>query len=180
MYTVRRVEIGKTEQLETLAHACGELYSQTLVSFWQMVRKHSLWLKPKYLMRWHTSPLLHAYTSDAVCSPPLRPWTRGAHGLRNEIAARGLCCIWGLQRPPPPDRSLACAFAETPLDRDKRACNEACPRAASCEMRISLRNPWACDPKNTLTLSVQCDRLLIARLPAEPLLGTPRDDPFVL
>ena len=66
MYTVRRVSIGKTEQLDTLAHACGELYSQTVVSYWRMVRKHGLWLKPKHLMRWHASPLLHAHTSDAT------------------------------------------------------------------------------------------------------------------
>lgn len=66
MYSVRRVSIGKTEQLDTLAHACGELYSRTMVSYWRMVRKHGLWLKPKHLMRWHTSPLLHAHTSDAT------------------------------------------------------------------------------------------------------------------
>jgi hypothetical protein len=31
MYNVRRINIGRTEQLNELAHACGELYSQTLV-----------------------------------------------------------------------------------------------------------------------------------------------------
>ncbi len=66
LYSVRRISIGKTEQLDTLAHACGELYSQTLISYWRMVRKHKLWLKPKHLMRWHASPLLHAHTSDAT------------------------------------------------------------------------------------------------------------------
>lgn len=65
LYSVRRIYLGKTEQLDTLAHACGELYSRTLVSYWRMVRKQGLWLKPKHLMRWHTSPLLHAHTSDA-------------------------------------------------------------------------------------------------------------------
>jgi hypothetical protein len=30
-YTVRRVHLGKTAQLDALAHACGELYTQTLV-----------------------------------------------------------------------------------------------------------------------------------------------------
>jgi putative transposase len=64
-YSVRRVSLGKTEHLDTLSRACGALYSQTVVSFWRMVRKHGLWLKPKHLMRWHTSPLLHAHTSDA-------------------------------------------------------------------------------------------------------------------
>jgi putative transposase len=39
MYQVRRVSIGKTAQLDALAHACGELYSQTLVFFWRTVRK---------------------------------------------------------------------------------------------------------------------------------------------
>ena len=48
-----------------LSHACGELYSQTVVSYWRMVRKHGLWLKPKQLMRWHTCLMLHAHTSDA-------------------------------------------------------------------------------------------------------------------
>lgn len=66
LYSIRRVYLGKTKQLDMLAHACGELYSQTVISYWRMVRKHSLWLKPKHLMRWHTSPLLHAHTSDAT------------------------------------------------------------------------------------------------------------------
>jgi putative transposase len=38
MYHVRRVNIGKTAQLDELAHACGELYSKTLVFFWRPVR----------------------------------------------------------------------------------------------------------------------------------------------
>jgi putative transposase len=31
-----------------------------------MVRKHGLWLKPKHLMRWHTSLVLPAHPSDAT------------------------------------------------------------------------------------------------------------------
>ena len=38
-YQVRRVSIGKTDQLDELARECGRLYSQTLVSFWRTVRK---------------------------------------------------------------------------------------------------------------------------------------------
>jgi len=64
-YQVRRVSIGKTDQLDELARECGRLYSQTLVSFWRTVRKQGIWLKPKHLMRWHTSPHLHAHTADA-------------------------------------------------------------------------------------------------------------------
>jgi putative transposase len=60
MYQVRRVNIGKTAQLDELARECGRLYSQTLSSFWRTVRHKGIWLKSKHLMRWHTSGKLHA------------------------------------------------------------------------------------------------------------------------
>jgi len=65
MYQVRRVNIGKTAQLDELARECGRLYSQTLASFWRTVRHKGIWLKSKHLMRWHTSEKLHAHTADA-------------------------------------------------------------------------------------------------------------------
>jgi IS605 OrfB family transposase len=65
MYQVRRVNIGKTPQLDELAHACGELYSKTVVFFWRTVRHKGIWLKKKHLQRLFTSPKLHAHTSDA-------------------------------------------------------------------------------------------------------------------
>ncbi len=65
MYQVRRVNIGKTAQLDELAHECGLLYSQTLVFFWRTVRHKGIWLKPKHLMRLFTSKKLHAHTADA-------------------------------------------------------------------------------------------------------------------
>ena len=65
MYQMRRVNIGKTPQLDELAHACGELYSQTLVFFWRTVRHKNLWLKEKHLKKLFTSRKLHAHTSDA-------------------------------------------------------------------------------------------------------------------
>jgi transposase IS200 family protein len=58
-------EIGKTPQLDELAHECGQLYTQTLVFFWRTVRHKGLWLKSKHLMRLFTSPKLHAHTADA-------------------------------------------------------------------------------------------------------------------
>jgi putative transposase len=64
-YRVRRVKICTSEQLDELAHECGQLYTQTLVSFWRTVRRKGVWLKPKHLMRWHTSKKLHAHTADA-------------------------------------------------------------------------------------------------------------------
>ena len=64
-YQVRRVYIGTSEQLDELARECGRLYSQTVISFWRTVRHKGSWLKPKHLMRWHTSKKLHAHTADA-------------------------------------------------------------------------------------------------------------------
>ncbi len=65
MYHVRRVKIGKTSQLDELAHECGLLYTHTLVFFWRTVRHKGIWLKAKHLMRLFTSKKLHAHTADA-------------------------------------------------------------------------------------------------------------------
>jgi putative transposase len=76
-YQVRRVNIGKTTQLDELAHECGLLYSQTVVFFWRTVRHKGIWLKPKHLMRLFTSPKLHAHTADACVQAffaSLRSW----------------------------------------------------------------------------------------------------------
>jgi hypothetical protein len=42
MYHVRRVNIGQTAQLDELAHACGELYSRTLVLDWPWDLPHAV------------------------------------------------------------------------------------------------------------------------------------------
>ena len=68
-YSVRRVHLGRTAQLDALAHACGQVYSQTLLFFWRTVRHKGLWLQPKHLMRLiATDPdqLLHSHTVDAT------------------------------------------------------------------------------------------------------------------
>jgi putative transposase len=65
MYQIRRVHIGKTAELDELAHECGMLYSQTLVFFWRTVRHKGIWLKEKHLKRLFTSKKLHAHTADA-------------------------------------------------------------------------------------------------------------------
>jgi len=66
LYTVRQLKIGRTEQMDALARAAGDLYSQVVVWFWRTVRHKGLWLAAKHLMRWLTSALLHAHSSDAV------------------------------------------------------------------------------------------------------------------
>jgi len=65
MYTVRRIKIGKSPQLDALALECGKLYSETVVCFWRTVRRKGIWLKPSSMMRWLNSDKLHAHTADA-------------------------------------------------------------------------------------------------------------------
>lgn len=65
-YTVRKLKIGKTEQLDKLARSAGELYSRTVVSFWRTVRHKNIWMKASSMMRWHNSEDLHAHSADAV------------------------------------------------------------------------------------------------------------------
>jgi putative transposase len=65
-YCVRRLKIGCTEQMDALARAAGDLYSQVVVWFWGTVRRKDLWLKAKHLKRWLTSAHFHAHSSDAV------------------------------------------------------------------------------------------------------------------
>ena len=65
-YTVRKLKLEYSEQLKELAHAAGELYSKTLVSFWRTVRKKNVWLSGYTMERWLMSDKLHAHSSDAV------------------------------------------------------------------------------------------------------------------
>ena len=65
-YTVRKHRLEYSEQLKELAHAAGELYSQTLVSFWRTVRKKNVWLSGYTMEKWLMSDRLHAHSSDAV------------------------------------------------------------------------------------------------------------------
>lgn len=66
MYKVRKLKVERTEQLDALTIASGELYSRTIVSFWRTVRKQGIWLKPSSMMRWQNSSELHAHSADAV------------------------------------------------------------------------------------------------------------------
>jgi putative transposase len=66
MYKVRRLKIGTSNVLDKLARAAGQLYTETLFSFWRTVRRKDIWLKHTSMERWKTSSLLHAHSSDAV------------------------------------------------------------------------------------------------------------------
>lgn len=66
MYKVKRLDLEKTEQLDKLARAAGELYSRILVSYWRVLRKKSIFLSNYTMQKWHTSSDLHAHSSDAI------------------------------------------------------------------------------------------------------------------
>jgi len=68
-YRVHRLNLGRTAQLDALAHAAGQVYTRTLVFFWRTVRKKGIWLKPKHLMKLlpvDPDHLLHAHSVDAA------------------------------------------------------------------------------------------------------------------
>jgi len=94
MYQVRKVNIGKTAQLDELARACGELYSQTVVFFWRTVRHKGIWLKCAQMERIFSSPKLHAHASDATVQAffaSLKSWRKrrksdpNAHPSRSSL-----------------------------------------------------------------------------------------------
>jgi putative transposase len=68
MYQTKRLNLEKTEQLDILARAAGELYSRTLVTYWRLVRKKGLFLSQYGMEKLCISSQLHAHTSDAIVS----------------------------------------------------------------------------------------------------------------
>lgn len=79
MYSVRKMKIGKTDQMDHLAEAAGTLYKRTVVWFWRFVRRSDKWLSPAALMRMLNSDDLHAHSADAVVEAfcaSLKSWRR--------------------------------------------------------------------------------------------------------
>ena len=66
MYNTRRLNLVKTEQLDILARAAGELYSRALVTYWRLVRKKQIFLSQYGMEKLCMSNSLHSHTSDAI------------------------------------------------------------------------------------------------------------------
>ena len=66
MYSVRKLKVGKTDQMDHLAQAAGALYKRTVVYFWRFVRRSDHWMSPAAMMRFLNSDELHAHSADAV------------------------------------------------------------------------------------------------------------------
>lgn len=62
MYLVKRLDLEKTEQLDKVARAAGELYSHILVSYWRVLRNKSIFLSNYTMQKWHTISDLHAHS----------------------------------------------------------------------------------------------------------------------
>ena len=59
MYTTVQLKIGKSEELDRLAHEAGIVYSQTVVTFWRAVRNNNHWLSQYGMQRLIGSSTLH-------------------------------------------------------------------------------------------------------------------------
>ena len=66
LYTVKKLDLSHSKQLDELARAAGELYTCILVSYWRVVRKKNIFLSQYGMEKWHISPHLHAHSSDAI------------------------------------------------------------------------------------------------------------------
>lgn len=89
--TVRRGHLGKTEHLDALAHAAGQVSTRTLVFFWRTGRHQGIWLTPKHLMRLiPTDPnhLLHAQSVDAAVQAFFASLKRWRERRQTEPTAR--------------------------------------------------------------------------------------------
>ncbi len=66
MYLVRKLYLGRNEQLDELARAAGELYSETVATFWRIVRKKGVWLSSASMERICNSKKMHAHSADGI------------------------------------------------------------------------------------------------------------------
>jgi putative transposase len=65
LYITKVLKIPKTEELDSLLHYSGEVYSDTLVKFWRIVRKKNIWLSCGSMEKLVQSSFLHAHSTDA-------------------------------------------------------------------------------------------------------------------
>ena len=66
MQLVRKLYIGRNEQLDELALAAGELYTRTMYTYWRIVRKKGHFLSSVAMEKICNSKKMHAHSADAV------------------------------------------------------------------------------------------------------------------
>lgn len=73
-YTVRKLALARTDQLDTLASEAGRLYTAVLVEHWRLVRRHNVWLSEPALRQvsiyadQHSARILHSQSQQAIVS----------------------------------------------------------------------------------------------------------------
>jgi len=65
-YITRQLKIGKTEQLDSLVHESGDIYTQTVVTFWRVVRHNRHWLSEYVMKRLIRNNALHSQTVQGI------------------------------------------------------------------------------------------------------------------
>ncbi|MDR0490007.1 MAG: hypothetical protein LBH28_02005, partial [Oscillospiraceae bacterium] len=76
-YVTRQLKIGKTKQLDRLAREAGEVYSQTVVAFWRIVRHKNHWLSSNAMQKIIHNGNLHSQTVQGIIQAfyeALRSW----------------------------------------------------------------------------------------------------------
>lgn len=66
LYTSKKLRLPASPLLDALALAAGDLYSKTVTTYWRILRKKDIFLSQFAMEKLHTSPKLHAHTSDAI------------------------------------------------------------------------------------------------------------------
>ena len=66
MHLVRKLYIGRNDQLDELARAAGELYTKTMLTFWRIAKKQGFWLSSVAMEKMCNSMKMHAHSADAV------------------------------------------------------------------------------------------------------------------
>jgi putative transposase len=51
-FTVRKKKLDRTEQLDRLARACGQVWTRTALRFWRTYRKRGVWLSMYTMQQW--------------------------------------------------------------------------------------------------------------------------------
>ena len=78
-YITRQLKIGKTAELDRLAHEAGIVYSQTVVRFWRIVRHSNHWISEYAMKRLIRNNTLHSQTVQGIVETyyeSLKSWSK--------------------------------------------------------------------------------------------------------
>ncbi|WP_103030513.1 transposase, partial [Salinibacter altiplanensis] len=75
MYLTRKKKLGRSEQLDEIARACGDVWTDTVTWFWRTVQRQGVWLGQGNMMRWMCTRTIRTDTkSNGFEEPKLEPF----------------------------------------------------------------------------------------------------------